>query len=60
MTQVAEFSKHIAQFREVFVIEGPGSVDSDLDKGKGGVIECLIIKKVLATKLVSKFLRENF
>ena len=33
-TQVSDFSSQIGSFREVFVTEGPGSVESDLDKGK--------------------------
>lgn len=33
-TQVSEFSEQISSFRKIFVDEGPGSVDSDLDQGK--------------------------
>ena len=33
-TQVSEFSEQISSFRMIFVDEGPGSVDSDLDRGK--------------------------
>ncbi|XP_057295129.1 dynein axonemal heavy chain 10-like [Hydractinia symbiolongicarpus] len=33
VNQVKEFSTEIGKFREVFIIDGPGSVDSDLDQG---------------------------
>ena len=34
MEQVGQFQSTVSVFKEKFVLEGPGSVESDLDKGK--------------------------